>query len=309
MEIIHNSESENNSNQLSLTINDNSSCNSLELNQCDNSDLSKLSKKQMKRIERNKKWIEGRKERRKNEKEKRKKKIAQLKESGQFQTKSDKIAKLVPMEKSRNRVSIVIDCDFQNQMNDNEMKKLVKQINRCYSINKHSEAPCQLYITSIRGLIKDKFIKCQPGYVNWDAHCLECDWKEMFSDKNKVIYLSSESENVLPEPKEISDSSKIFIIGGLVDHNRHKGLCHQMAQVSGFAHARLPIDEHIKMTQRRVLAVNHGMNFHLFVNFVYLFLFLVFEIMLLASNGLAWADAFVKVIPQRKLEKNNSDSD
>ena len=228
----------------------------------DNSDnLQSMSKKQMKRFLRNKKWLESRPERKRLEKEKKKMKLKKLRDEGIEVKRSALKRQLCPMSDSKCKVKVCIDCDFSDYMNDNEMKKLVKQIGRCYAVNRHSSAPVQLYITSIRDKIKDLFAKIQSGYVNWDLICTQSHWTQLFDDKNKIIYLSSDSQDLIPEPKHICQTNDyVFIIGGLVDHNRHKGLCHRLAIEKSVQTGRLPINEYIQMTQRRVLAVNHGLH-------------------------------------------------
>jgi len=95
----------------------------------------------------------------------------------------------------------------------------------------------------------------------------------------EVVYLSSESDEVLTELKPCST----YIIGGLVDHNRHKGICYKRAREKGIRTARLPIGEYLKMASRQVLATNH-----------------VCEIMLNWLSCGDWASSFAAVIPKRK---------
>lgn len=125
---------------------------------------------------------------------------------------------------------------------------------------------------------------------------------------SEIVYLTSESANVLDE----LDESKVYVIGGLVDHNSHKGLCLSRAEQLGFAHARLPIgsqsmhliqprrmnsfrqltigasvcvDEYVSnMSTRRVLTINQ-----------------VFEILLKRTSHSSWADVLLEVIPKRKF--------
>lgn len=181
---------------------------------------------------------------------------------------------------------------------------------RCYSINRNSPQPVQFYVTSVTGRIKEFLNKNQSGYVHWDAHVSEKHWLDVFKEEveleksrgevgrpknleNSIIYLTADSPKFVPNCEEIrQENNNIFIIGGLIDHNRHKGLALEKAQNLKVDHAQLPIDEHIKMAQRKVLSIPH-----------------VFEIMALASSGefghlgKSWKEIFEKVIPARKIAK------
>ncbi|XP_063446695.1 tRNA methyltransferase 10 homolog A-like [Mytilus trossulus] len=110
----------------------------------------------------------------------------------------------------------------------------------------------------------------------------ENDYHEEF-DKDTIVYLSGDSPNVL---EDLSDDH-VYIIGGLVDHNQYKGMCHQLAVEQGMSHAQLPIGQYIEMKSRKVLTVNH-----------------VFEILLKYSETKDWKESFFSVIPQRKVVSN-----
>ena len=98
--------------------------------------------------------------------------------------------------------------------------------------------------------------------------------------KRQVIYLSSEATEVL---HDLDPENYIYVIGGFVDHNRHKGLTHRLATERGIRTAQLPIGDYIQIETRKVLTINH-----------------VFEILLEKYRGLSWQEAFLKVLPQRK---------
>jgi tRNA (guanine9-N1)-methyltransferase len=95
----------------------------------------------------------------------------------------------------------------------------------------------------------------------------------------EIIYLSAESPNTI---HTLSPHST-YIIGGLVDRNRHKGICYKTACEKGIRTARLPIGEYVQMSSRKVLTTNH-----------------VVEIMLRYLETKDWGKAFVEVIPKRK---------
>lgn len=103
--------------------------------------------------------------------------------------------------------------------------------------------------------------------------------QEVFSEHREVVYLSSEGDETITELKPFST----YIIGGLVDRNRHKGICHRRAKERGVRTAKLPIGEYLKMASRQVLATNH-----------------VFEILIQWMESGDWGKAFAEVIPTRK---------
>ena len=149
----------------------------------------------------------------------------------------------------------------------------------------------QLYMTSLAGAVDTEMAK-HDGYRNWDFNFRSEVYSAVFP-RDKIVYLSAESEEVL----EQLDPAAAYIIGGLVDHNHHKGLCHQRAVEAGVRTARLPIDEFISMKTRKVLTVNH-----------------VYEILAQVCQGDSWKEAFLKILPERKgaLEKisdNDSKND
>lgn len=96
------------------------------------------------------------------------------------------------------------------------MGKVIKQILRIYTENRRAKAPMQLHLTSFSGRNKEEMSK-HNGYENWDMHFHEKDYLDVFS-KEKLVYLTSESNNVIQELNQ----NKMYIIGGLVDHNSHK---------------------------------------------------------------------------------------
>ena len=53
------------------------------------------------------------------------------------------------------------------------------------------------------------------------------------------------------------DPKCAYIIGGIVDRNRYKGLCKTKAEAGGIRTARLPIGDYVKLLAAPVMTVNH----------------------------------------------------
>ncbi|KAH0351696.1 hypothetical protein KCU83_g4060, partial [Aureobasidium melanogenum] len=268
-------------------------------------------------------------------------------------------------------ITLLIDCDFDNLMRDNERISLGGQLTRCYSDNKNAPFRAHLAVCSFNGKLRERFDGVlNKSYQNWkgvrflDENFVVASEKAkewMADDKRggklagvfekyapanpaiaeeqqetastqaipdtdapaeakteesktedtkpegakpkpqhpiyikptslppaelealhaqaETIYLSADSDYTLTELKPFST----YIIGGLVDKNREKGICAARAAAAGVKTARLPIGDYLAMASRKVLTTNH-----------------VHEIMLKWLECGDWGEAFMKVIPKRK---------
>lgn len=262
-------------------------------------DQSTMSKRQRKRLQKRQFFVEHRKIKRKEKKERKKAEKRKLQEEKETEDGKEGVSSAsdnltnnkekLSCEKKKFRsmnsehassLRVAIDLSFDDLMTDRDIHKLLKQIQRTYSINRRADRPIQLYLTSFGGRSKTILDEIHCKYTSWDVHIKEESYGDVFSQED-LVYLTSESPNVLSEV----DESKAYIIGGLVDHNHHKGLCYNLAVERGIAHARLPISECVKLKSRTVITVNH-----------------VFEIMLLYSQTKDWKESLVQVLPARKME-------
>lgn len=220
-------------------------------------------------------------------------------------------------------ISIIIDCSFESYMVDKELVSLSSQIQRAYSENRAAEYRPHLFVSSWGGKIKNRYeVGMNATHQYWkgirfiEGDILDASKEatELMSgprggevidviapkegqpslrleDPNSepetvttdnIVYLSSDSPYIL----ERLEPGTSYVIGGIVDKNREKGLCHRLARKRGIRTAKLPIKEYMVMNSRQVLATNH-----------------VVEIMLRWLECGDWGAAFLKALPKRKEAK------
>lgn len=236
-----------------------------------------MSKRQLKMQKRREEWLTRKAERRKLQKEKRKEQHRRKLETGVDVGPTRKALKRNTMKNSRCKITIAVDLSFDDLMSEKDINKLSQQVQYCYSLNRRAPDPIQLHLTSL-GAKTQQRLDHIGDYAGWDINISKESYAEVFG-KDNIVYLTSESPNVL----ETLEPSKVYVIGGLVDHNHYKGHCFTVAQQNGICHARLPIDLYLQMNTRKVLAINH-----------------VFDILLRYTETGSWKDAFFGVIPRRK---------
>ena len=104
------------------------------------------------------------------------------------------------------------------------------------------------------------FCKKCDGFENYILERTEKEVGEIFA-KEDIVYLSPDAK----EPLEDIHSSKVYVIGGLVDETVKKNETMELAKEKGFQCRRLPIEEHCtkaeKGTFKRILAVNQVRGF------------------------------------------------
>lgn len=174
-------------------------------------------------------------------------------------------------EKTEKEVSCDDDVSISNDVTTTTTKTVTKRI---------EEIPkfFNIVMSSFKGQIVE-FAERLGGkefwkFTSWDERHLT----EIYP-KEKIVYLTSESDNVLDDVVD----DKVYVIGGIVDHNRLKGITHEDATKRGIYTARLPLDQYVDMQSRKVLTVNH-----------------VFMILLGVLNTHDWAKTLSVVLPKRK---------
>lgn len=253
-----------------------------------------MSKKQWKKEQKRLKFLEQKDEFNKIRKEKklqaRANKRAKIQE---LLAKGESIDHLIkkrinPEDQTKLNNKIIIDCGFDEMMTTDERNSLSTQITRSYSAFKNSTTIPALRIASFNKLLKKRFDEeLKSGdYKRWVG--VEFDEEELtIDDPEKYVYLSSDASEDLTE----LSTDVNYIIGGIVDKGRYKNLCYDKSQKLGVKSYRLPIDEFIKLSGRRVLTTTH-----------------VVELLLKWYELKDWKQAFEMVLPQRKQIKDNGET-
>jgi tRNA (guanine9-N1)-methyltransferase len=193
--------------------------------------------------------------------------------------------KITLLEKLESAPKVIIDCDFELHMKDGELNSLVTQFSHFLAQNKKSEHPINIVLSGV-GPRMDAMLTKRMAY-KWNAW-LGLIYKETYLEKfplENLVYLTGDSETNMSE----FDSTKNYIIGGLIDHNKLKNITLDKAKKEGVMHQRFPMADHVKLKMCPILAVNH-----------------VASILLRLNEGCSWAESFKQAIPDRKIDDGES---
>lgn len=201
-----------------------------------------------KRAKREQRWEELKKRQREGRREEKKRRDQKKREAG-IKLRREKV---LLSDARASKVCVAIDCTYNQLMTEREREGLGKQIKYCYAANRNSPHPLQLYLSGYSQGISETLSKSAPEHAKWDMHLLPNEITAVFS-ANQITYLTADSPNVITE----LTADRCYVIGGLLDHNRHKGTCLERAEKMEVSHGRLALGEVVELRSRSVLAVNH----------------------------------------------------
>ncbi|ODV85200.1 hypothetical protein CANARDRAFT_185998, partial [[Candida] arabinofermentans NRRL YB-2248] len=240
-----------------------------------------MSKSAWKKLERRKRWAETHELHKEAKRQKRKINRAERK------ILPSTIRKKKPESQNITGCKVILDCSFDDMMLDKEIVSLSNQITRSYSENKRNLNRVDLVVTDFGKRLKERYETRVSAFKDWSTDYITFKESSMEDElplndpeaMSKVIYLSADTTDVLEELVE----GETYIVGGIVDKGRYKSLCKDKAEKLGIKTKRLPIDEFIKLSGRRVLATSH-----------------VIELLLKWFETKDWKESFESVIPSRK---------
>lgn len=185
---------------------------------------------------------------------------------------------------------VVLDCQWESEHTDSSLKSLTQQIMFCYGHNRSHQRPAIIHISNLGSRATENLKKLK--YENWvgvTTSANDYTFNDLYSierepNKKQLVYLTSDGDETLTTLRP----DEAYIIGGIVDRNRLKGITYQKAKQQGIRTARLPIKEYFSLSATHVLTVNH-----------------VFEILLAFSVCENWAETLQQVLPKRKEAKVN----
>lgn len=198
--------------------------------------------------------------------------------------------------------SIILDCAWEDKHNESTMKSLTQQIMFCYGINRRHDCPASMYMTGVGPLVtanlnKSNFSHWQGVTITAEDYIAHPHFSlEPQPEQNEegstnpikqLVYLTSDAEETL----ETLDPHCAYIIGGIVDRNKHKFATFNKAKSQNVRVAKLPIKENFALAATHILTVNH-----------------VYNILLNYAKYQDWVQAIREVMPARKgpVEKESA---
>ena len=154
-------------------------------------------------------------------------------------------------ELAANGLHVAIDLSYMDGMTEAEQRSLKNQVKIAYADNLRQEAPLKLLLTSVAGAA-DQLLRTLAGFPDkWELETHAAHYLDVVP-REDVVVLTPDSPHVLVT----LDRTKCYIVNGLVDRQSQIGLSLGRAAAQKLATARLPLDEHVRLTRSNRLPLN-----------------------------------------------------
>ena len=181
---------------------------------------------------------------------------------------------------------LLVDCSYDDLMKPGEINSRNSQLIFCYSTSMKLdvERPLRLSVVGATASLSDFLHRVQREGV-WSADITTTSLEHLIEsgelDIQKLVYLTADAD----EEIDMYCSEDTYIIGGLVDRNRHTGITLRKAQTLGIRTAKLPLHKHCDLIGSVVLSINH-----------------IFAFMTYLHCEIPFKTVIEMAIPQRKLK-------
>lgn len=138
---------------------------------------------------------------------------------------------------------MIIDCTFDNEMNDREIRNATYHLEQSYTANREHIRPFNLHLFGSESskTIIEAFHKRVPtlGSNNLGAEIHFNCYTEMFP-RDRLLVLTSDSDRTLEE----YNGNDIYVVGGIADRGNSKPMMLAKAKQLGLRTARLPLQRY-----------------------------------------------------------------
>eukprot|EP01063_Lacrimia_lanifica_P015258 TRINITY_DN22070_c0_g1_i1.p1 TRINITY_DN22070_c0_g1~~TRINITY_DN22070_c0_g1_i1.p1 ORF type:complete len:344 (+),score=174.83 TRINITY_DN22070_c0_g1_i1:78-1109(+) len=186
---------------------------------------------------------------------------------------------------------VVIDCDYEEVQDDKGIKSMASQISYAHSHVRREALPCWMHLVGLKpGGKLEQSLKSKDNFANWHLTATHDPVEKAVPDvvdSDTVTYLSGDSENTI----DTVEGGKYYIVGGLVDRNKHKGIAHKRAQALNVRTAKFPLEAYLQRYPEKAGICKTLTTFH------------VVQVLCGVAAGESWDTAFDSILPKRNTEE------
>lgn len=151
--------------------------------------------------------------------------------------------------------NLVIDCSYDEYMNEKEMSNTAKQLTLCFALNRAHNEPFNVHHCNVN-YQKTTMINLQKNLVqirdpSFPFNITDKSYLDLFP-KERLVYLTPHCKNDLEE----FNPDDIYIVGAMVDKSSQEAVSLGKAKKQGLRMARLPLDRYFQFKSGKSLTID-----------------------------------------------------